>query len=309
MEEQARTMLVHQDSRRVLGTLGWRHCKDAIPKHLIEAVKLELSDLMVSLGAPNARLSTNRIDRQAKTFTDNISSFQTILQKNIHQLASVYKLALSEEIQKAIEVNTGWPSTELSPIHNIRVKFPSQYGINSFTTVPWHQDYGATDPRQSQLQLITAWIPLTHSNAHGGGIELIPRSTTLGWLEHYRGERGPEVKEEVLKNALRERSDLKPIQVNARVGDIIFFDQYTLHRSLINSSRKLRWSIDMRYIAQGTESGRPGLWPQNPTVGQFVYDEVMSLARQRQESINNPNIHIRKRVDHDSTTLSIDQSN
>jgi len=289
------------DSIPALGSLGWRHCKNAIPKHLIRQIKQELSDLMTTLGSPKQSLFFYGIDQQAKIFSKGITNFQISLQKSLYKLPSVYELALSQEMKDTLTSNTSWSETALSPIHNIRVKYPSKYGISPFTTVPWHQDYGATDPSQNNLEIVTAWIPLTSSNANNGGIELIPRSTKLGWLEHHRGDRGPEVKEEILKRALEEHSDLQPVKVSAHPGDIILFDQYTLHRSLINSSNQLRWSIDMRYMSQGSESGRPGIWSKNPVVGKFVQSEVMPLAKQRQDSMDNPEITIRKRADNYST--------
>jgi len=285
------------NSERPLGPLGWRHCKSVIPKHLILAVKEELSEWMAMRGAPNKGFFFNGIDQQAKQFSNCISDFQLSLQKNLPLLPSVYKLALSQEIKDVLHDNTGWSQAELSPIHNIRVKYPSKYGVSPFTTVPWHQDYGATDPKQSNLCIVTAWIPLISTDSHNGGIEIIPRSTSLGWLEHRRKDRGPEIKNEIMKEVLDERRDLRPIKTKTTLGDLILFDQYTLHRSLINSSSQLRWSIDMRYIFSGSESGRPGMWDRNPEVGECINDEVMSLIQQRQNAMDNPDTIIRKRVD------------
>ena len=280
-----------------LGPLGWRHCKNAIPKHLIQAVKAELSEWMTTKGATNKGFFFTGIDQQAKQFSKCISDFQISLQKNLPHLPSVYKLALSQEIKDVLRANTSWSKIELSPIHNIRVKYPSKYGVSPFTTVPWHQDYGATDPGQSNLCIVTAWIPLISTDSRNGGMEILPRSTSLGWLEHRRGERGPEIKNEIMKEVLDVRRDLQPMKTKTTLGDLILFDQFTLHRSLINYSNQLRWSIDMRYIASGSRSGRPGMWHRNPEVGECVNTEVMSLIEQRQNSMENPDTVIRKRVD------------
>ena len=285
------------NAESALGPLGWRHCKNVIPKHQIEAIKVELSEWMANKGSPKNGFIFNGIDRQAKKFSRCITDLQFSLQENLPSLPSVYKLALSQEIKQALEASAGWSQSELSPIHNIRIKYPSKYGISPFTTVPWHQDYGATDPRQSNLCVVTAWIPLTPTHSHNGGIEIIPRSTSLGWLEHRRGERGPEVKEEIMRKVLNDRKDLQPVKLKTDLGDLILFDQYTLHRSLINSSNKIRWSMDMRYISAGSESGRPGMWSRNPAVGECVGAEVMSLIQQRHDSMFNPQGKIRKRVD------------
>ena len=298
-------MIRLKGSNLILGPLGWRHCKNAIPGLLIQEIRQELSALMTNLGSPNKYTFFSNIDQQAKTFINKTPNLQNLLQKNLHKLPSVYKLALSREIKDILTINTGWDEVALSPIHNIRVKYPSKYGISPFTTVPWHQDHGATDPGQHNLQIVTAWIPLTSSDEYNGGIEIIPRSTQLGWLEHWRGSQGPEVKPDILAKALKEFCDLKPIKVRASTGDIILFDQYTLHRSLINSSNKMRWSIDMRYTSKGSESGRPGIWPTDPIAGHFIESDVMHLVKQRQDSMDNANkAIIRKRVDQQTSTIN-----
>lgn len=290
-------MINQNNSKSVLGLLGWRHCKNAIPKDLIQAVKHNLSNLMEDHSGSKHLPIFNNIDRQAKSFKADVSDLQVYLQKNLHRMPAVYELALSQGINRILQTNIGWKESELSPIHNIRVKFPRKYGISSFTTVPWHQDYGATDPSQKDLEIVTAWIPLTFTNSHNGGIEIIPRSTNLGWLEHIRGDRGPQIKEEILEKILKENYDLKPVRVKTRPGDVILFDQYTIHRSLVNTSRQIRWSIDMRYIAKGSMSGRPGMWSNNPTVGNFKHGDVIPLIKERQMSLYDPEVKIKKRVD------------
>ena len=143
-----------------------------------------------------------------------------------------------------------------------------------------------------------AWIPLTIADGTHGGLEIIPRSTQLGWLPHKRGDRGPEVVESALKSALQLRPDLRPVKIIAMPGDVILFDQYTLHRSLINSSRRVRWSVDMRYMRLGTSSGRPGLWTRDLMVAEPVNEEGMSLASERLSKVNDPFFRVKKRVDY-----------
>tara|TARA_X000000950_G_scaffold260115_1_gene329179 strand:+ start:592 stop:1470 length:879 start_codon:yes stop_codon:yes gene_type:complete len=290
-------MIRQNNSKSVLGLLGWRHCKNALPKTLIEAVKQDLSNLMEDHSGSKHLTIFNSIDRQAKKFKAEVSGLQSYLQKNLHRMPAVYELALSQEINKILQSNIGWQESELSPIHNIRVKFPRKYGISSFTTVPWHQDYGATDPSQEDLEIVTAWIPLTFTSSHHGGIEIIPRTTNFGWLEHIRGNRGPQIKEEVLEKILKENYDLKPVRVKTKPGDVILIDQYTIHRSLVNTSRQIRWSIDMRYVAKGSMSGRPGMWSHNPIVGNFKHGDVIPLIKERQTSLDDSEVTIKKRVD------------
>ena len=124
----------------------------------------------------------------------------------------------------------------------------------STSPCPWHQITEQLIQVNATFRS-TAWIPLTSSNAYKGGIELIPRSTKLGWLEHQRGDKGPGSQRRDFTKSPQRAQRFQPVQVRTHPGDIILFDQYTLHRSLINKSNLIRWSIDMRYISKGSESG------------------------------------------------------
>ena len=291
-------MANYEFESRPLGSLGWAHCKQVLPRYQIDAIKMQLSQWMARCGEPTHLWRRGGIDQQAKSLFRKTNSFQSDLQYAMGELNAIYELALSKQVHNILANHTGWSQSSLSPIHNIRAKFPKHFGVYGFTTVPWHQDYGATDPTQNDVNLVTGWIPLTIADAKHGGLEIIPRSTQLGWLPHKRGERGPEVEEAAFQSALRLRPDLRPVTVRAMPGDVILFDQYTLHRSLINRSRRVRWSIDMRYMHHGTSSGRPGLWSRDLTVSEPVNDEVMSLVNERLLRINDPTLSVKKRVDY-----------
>ena len=159
--------------------------------------------------------------------------------------------------------------------------------------MPWHQDYGASDPTVGRVRLVTVWIPLGPASTYHGGLEIIPRSKHLGWLPHSRAARGPEVNVNAMCDALKVNRNLSPVSVQASAGDVIIFDQLTLHKSARNKSRICRWSLDFRYAAMGQSTGRPGQWDRDPRVGDDVGSGVMKLVRQRYSS----EVPIRKRVD------------
>ena len=94
-------------------------------------------------------------------------------------------------------------------------------------------------------------------------------------------------------DALKVNRNLSTVSVQASAGDVIIFDQLTLHKSCRNKSRICRWSLDFRYAALGQSTGRPGQWDSDPRIGDDVESGVMKLVRQRYSS----KIPIRKRVD------------
>ncbi len=113
---------------------------------------------------------------------------------------------------------------------------------HELTAFPWHQDsqyYGA--PTQ-QLHVVSVWIPLVDADEHNGCLYLIPGSHKWGLLNGERGaDRNIRTFEDVEKKG-------EPIALPMRVGDILFFTNLTCHTSKLNSSDKVRWSVDLRYI-------------------------------------------------------------
>jgi ectoine hydroxylase-related dioxygenase (phytanoyl-CoA dioxygenase family) len=270
-----------------LGQIGFVHLKQVLPQRLLRELRDQIRN---ELGFSSAL----GIDRQAIALHRQQPGQLQILQPRFTGLPELYELALHTRMEHLLQQQLGWHKPLLSPILNLRAKLPWRLSQSSFTTVPWHQDYGASDPTCDPVELVTAWIPLTAASPHHGGLELVPSSHRLGWLPHHRGERGPEV----LPSALEEALAGKPaIRLDARPGDLVLFHQLTLHRSLPNHSSRCRWSLDLRYSAAGCSTGRPGLWSRDPRVGEGFSPSVAELVQERQQALSNPRIRIQKRVD------------
>jgi hypothetical protein len=280
----------------VLGELGWVHARGFLPQEPLQALREQLAAWLAGQGA-RAPWPWQGIDQQAIRLHRLRPQALGGLQQALGELDAVYALSLLPPLGALLEQHTGWPAAALSPIHNLRAKLPGRLGTSPFTTVPWHQDYGASDPTAGPVTLVTAWIPLSPASPRHGGLELIPRSQRLGWLAHQRGDRGPEVDPLALAKTLEQHPDLKPVAIDAQPGDVVLFDQLTLHRSLPNRSRRTRWSLDLRYSCIGSSTGRPGLWQRDPRIGEPVDEELMALVQQRCTAMANPATPILKRVD------------
>jgi len=273
-----------------LSQSGVVHLRRAIPLHLLKALRAQLR---AQLPLP----ASTGIDRLAIRLHQQQPGALQALQRGFCGLPAVFGLALHPRLGQLLHQHCGWPAAVLSPIFNLRAKLPWSLSQSPFTTVPWHQDFGASDPASDPVQLITAWIPLTAASPHHGGLEVIPGSHRLGWLPHHRDERGPEVCAQALATALANHPELQPTTLDAQPGDLVLFDQLTLHRSLPNHSRRCRWSLDLRYAAAGCSSGRPGLWSRDPVVGEGWSPVVAELVAQRQRALANPLTPLQKRVD------------
>ena len=287
----------HSQEKYILDSLGWVHYRQVLPSDLLDNIRTQISEQLVLRGLRNSILQKSDLNSASVRFFRSNPKQLLLLQGMLPSLHSAYELALLPLIGNLLAESAGWSQAVLSPIHNLRAKLPWNLNSSPFTTLPWHQDYGATDPTVDYVRLITVWIPLGPASTRHGGLEIIPRSNHLGWLSHSRAERGPEVDQETMRDALQANCNLCPVSVQASAGDVVIFDQFTLHRSLKNKSRICRWSLDFRYAELGKSTGRPGQWGRDPRIGENVGEGVMNLARQRYSS----DVPIRKRVDQNLT--------
>lgn len=107
------------------------------------------------------------------------------------------------------------------------------------TGVPWHRD-GVYCPGSEKVHVVTIWVPLHDVTTRDGCLEL------ASGLHLGRGR----IADPTLKEAQKLRGEIVP----ARAQDAICFTHRTPHRSGPNLSKKVRWSIDVRYEATKTAS-------------------------------------------------------
>jgi phytanoyl-CoA hydroxylase len=167
---------------------------------------------------------------------------------------AVYDLLTFPPLLDIVEALAG-PEVQANGDYWLRTKLPHE----ALTTFPWHQDsfyYG--DPTQ-HLHIVSVWIPLVDVDEHNGCMEFLDHSHTWGPIATTRqGDHlGPAVDVEARghKTVMR-----------MKAGDAVLFHNLTLHRSLMNNSDDVRWSIDLRFAPTGT----PTEWLDNMGMLGFV---------------------------------------
>ncbi|MDB5078809.1 MAG: hypothetical protein JWP00_733 [Chloroflexi bacterium] len=155
---------------------------------------------------------------------------------------------------KLLDVAESLLGSELicSPIQHIRAKIPTKIiaqGVPHYIhNVPWHQDAAVTQEDADPYNIFTFWIPLVDANQETGCMEVLPEAFKLGLLEH-ENVAGLTIVPSALP-------DIAPQPVPCKKGGIVIMSKYTPHRGLPNLSDKVRWSLDLRYQAVGSSTGR-----------------------------------------------------
>lgn len=95
----------------------------------------------------------------------------------------------------------------------------------------WHQDEDYIPTRDRSL--IGAWIALDRATVENGCLRIIPGSHRSGvlWDQHWHADRRFDCSEEARGFPYAD-ADAIPVEVEA--GSVVFFNGYTLHRSLPN---------------------------------------------------------------------------
>lgn len=136
------------------------------------------------------------------------------------------------------------PEIRFHPQSNVRAKLPNHLeGL-----VGWHQDCNGLDADSEQTMMINFWIPLVDVSMDMGGMQVM-----LG--DHHRRPLLP------APGGIIQVDDLpsdKIVDCPMPMGSALMIQKKTIHRSLPNTSHKVRWSLDIRYCDADLPAGRKG---------------------------------------------------
>lgn len=138
--------------------------------------------------------------------------------------------------------------------------------------VPAHQDWPSV---QGSLNGVTCWVPLVDIDEELGPLEVLPKSHLLGFIDHEETMGVPSISKQF--------EEWLPVPME--VGDALFFNPFTIHRSGNNRSQdRIRWSmhfryndalestfIERKYPRHRIDTRKPGiLYPDFPTSQEMV---------------------------------------
>jgi phytanoyl-CoA hydroxylase len=155
---------------------------------------------------------------------------------------AIYDLLTTPALLDLVEALIG-PEIAVNGDYWIRPKLPQSVVL----TLPWHQDSAYYGAQTATSHIISIWIPLVNVDEHNGCMQYIPGSHRWGFLETQPDQNRFKVPLEDVEA----RGDVKTLRMS--VGDVFVFHNLTLHRSQMNHSDSVRWSIDLRYSSIGTD--------------------------------------------------------
>lgn len=203
---------------------GYLLCKNLIPVDCLDQIYNEIKLLFNSSGFFE--------DDLCKLFKNNFALFRNTA--NISQyLASITKLSVSKEIIDVLKFKLGinLPIINTKPL--ISYSYEELASSEMYWKIPAHQDWAST---QGSLDGITAWLPLVNLYKDMGYLEVVPGSHLLGSLK----QNGVLLEKNQTDNMVFE-----PIEMDKT--DVLFFNNFLIHRSGVNVSENIRLSAHFRY--------------------------------------------------------------
>ena len=165
-----------------------------------------------------------------------------------HKTAGMFAVWTCPALLDIVEEMIG-PEILAHPQFNSRAKLPD----HEQTVVPWHQDTGYLQREADDTFMVNFWIPLVDAPMETGAMQVIPGSHRWQTLPHERigfydglSEEGMPAYERV-------------VDCPVRKGGVLMIQGRTVHRSVVNSTDRVRWSLDLRYCDRRKPTGRPDI--------------------------------------------------
>ncbi|GDY12760.1 L-proline 4-hydroxylase [Planctomycetota bacterium] len=144
------------------------------------------------------------------------------------------------------------------PVWNIRCKTPD----NALATVPWHQDTAYLAEGSETTFQPTSWIPFLNATGLEGTLQVIRGSHTGKVFRHVlEREAGGAAGSWYLEILPGECPAGDQVTVDVPFGSVLLLNQLVVHRSTENRSKRIRWSVDLRYQRPSEPTGMDVIAP------------------------------------------------
>lgn len=177
--------------------------------------------------------------------------------KTMQHSILLHQLGVSDTVLNLLrELGLSDPVIAVRPGMQLNSRYLSKDG-NTYWKLDPHQDWRSG---QGSLDSVVVWLPLVPAGKELGALQIIPGS-------HLDGLRPAETGgyEGFISEGINE-DDF--VQTEFEVGDILIFSKLLVHRSGFNTTRNIRWSIQLRYnnLAEPTyiERGYPSPYMYKP---------------------------------------------
>ncbi len=175
-----------------------------------------------------------------------------------------------DTLQTSVSLINFWTNKKIIPIIEKIMQCEQEYisatdmllridsPIDDRNKLDWHQDSSYFKQNNSGYNGLNCWAPLTNLKFEMGPLEFLENSHKLGSIKVKKLRKS---KFSSLQRKISEKitKKFKIKQYEMKLGDILFMNMDTLHRSGVNSSNLFRMTSICRYHNTKSKDFNPGL--------------------------------------------------
>ncbi len=253
---------------------GYLYFKNLINKRKIEGVKRDINQVLKENRHIDGDI--NEDPKWSKNKKESGLQHQAGSEENykIANLKSVKEILYTEEIIEVLERLAGGEIISWADnCDRVRIMLPGESvvkvaGQYASTVTPMHQDHFYLRlPGGKKATFYNVWVPLMDIDEDVGGIALTKNTHNKGFyksLFHNGRHLGipPNRKifnewvdsgAAVIDGDIEHDGDFKWLRSDYHTGDLLIFSPMMIHKGLLNTSDKIRLSLDVRYLKKNTQ--------------------------------------------------------
>ena len=242
--------------KNILERSDFKNLENSVTTNAIKYIKKK-----IKINSLDNLIFNNELIKLRKKNKKKFAHFYDTLQNS----AALYQLWTNNKILKIIEKLMECKSTLICAADfQLRMDSP----IDARNTLKWHQDSAYFKQNNSGYNALSCWAPLINLTYNMGPLEFLEKSHKLGCLKStnkrhdtakilspYTGKFETEQRE--LPKKITQEFKLKKFELE--LGDMLFLNFDTIHRSGINCSKIFRMSTLCRYHKMTSNDFNPGL--------------------------------------------------
>ncbi len=152
----------------------------------------------------------------------------------------IYSLLANKNFIEKIKKVSGIKRPVLTSKILVRVDMPDGKGSSPALS---HQDFCA---HQGSSNSITIWVPLQKVKIKNGALKVIPKSHKHGFIRDDENWKKNIIPKNLISDKLASKFG-NFIDVPTELGDTLIFSTFSIHKSGINDSNNIRFSLNFRF--------------------------------------------------------------
>lgn len=156
-----------------------------------------------------------------------------------NHLMSVHQLGTSQLIVDQLRaLGMRQPSICARPL--MWFHHPKLAKTTRYHRLPAHQEWSNMQGSQNAL---VAWLPLVKLTPDMGKLQVIPGSHKQGSLPYHEDDSI----DYPFATSSEHYNEADFVEIDAKPGDCVIFSSFLVHRSGVNQSKNVRWTVNFRY--------------------------------------------------------------